>query len=1622
MEGELKKPDEHPGNVLGTGLCRYLPVSKDDEIRDSQWDSVNQRDTAESKGISSESEMSEGLPVPNDASSYCHNLCDCSQQEDGDTCMSTESPLEVRGCWDGVVPDTDEPPRRPRRKAACKVNYVFSSDSNNEDDVATRTDESSALQCSVTITQFFSYVGSDTKMNSGSDETAGDEDRLHHESDTKSEVESNRANVELINEMDDAEGDSEKSPSLLQEHNVASSKEPSPRISSQQIADGALPMLVCDESTRNNCKECFSQTTHFPITKFFYPTVKATSKPRSPQSDKEESQTTENTEDENENDEEIENERTVCEAAHYTKEDEESDEKGDENEETSIQEEKAMVTHMSASTANSQASESTTSGEERDSDKEEKSKQPSTYSILKFLTPVVTPVEIPSYEEDNDNYDKSDANDRENWALITEVLMPSSEYQSLPSCHTFLTQSEMSMPDVLSKIREIQSKSFPDDLHQPLEVSVIIDNSREDLPNVHSSTEESTDEDYTKIMEEEGCMLRLCEPVRYCEEDLSENGLGSKADRQLRRSRDDMDFGAVKRRVEERTIVSDTDLSGESDSGLTRRSTSHLEKVEKEPESHNLFCREGTKQKKAVTRRQPLKKKRCQLISKEERLSLKENHCTNEKAAGSCIQKAGKKDRNSRLGLVCKEGREKNKRKTNSHQQKPTKMKDGNLNSMVTDEDTNDHLQENGKKDKPINCSDKEDESNCRDDTYQRRRRKRRRRLISKQELDQGEESQEVGCDIGQLEPTHGYVETSKNYTQHKRRSARLASMHNQHIVIPDPNEDSQEDGPDMSKEGIKPDKAATMKTKTPTQEACRQLFPLFCKAAKDQSNVVDINNIKSSLMTGCSEPEMSSTFPQPKANKVISQPPTANYVPFPNISHVLQYSNKTADQQPDSKGFVVRETPCLSFTDLQSLHIEPLYLGLFTSCQCKAESPAFVHVVSIEEKERQQLVDDITRSTSAIDVCAMYKKFLEEAEGCNVNVWTEVFAPCNKNEVVGNKSALAKIYKWLKGWDKSDETVKTRKEFPIKRSMALDDKEDLDWLDEDDDFVVLRQHRKRKRPLHYAIESDSESEEEDTNPCKAMLLLGRHGSGKTASVYACAKDLGLTVIELNASTGRSGRTVQASLTEATQSRHLSNIDTTDPKPGGTKTTTYDIRTEQKGKPNKLLFHPAFASFLKSGTSVNCENKKELGVASRQRKTMRNMIKSDSETDEIVKGIETDAGVSQVKDVNEKSSTKQAGYGQVVQGKGPTVVLLDDVDVVFETDTGFWSAVSSIVRTSKRPVIMTAVDESVLEKVDFPFEVIRFEQVEKVQAELLTLLQLICLAAGVHVDPDALKSLSEYYRTDIRRCINTIQFWCSTVKTDTAVPSSTAWPMHLDCLKSIQIKSSSEPNSQTKEIASTSCSPWFWASSNSFKLSSEISYQNDLEVDLLLPFLFSEYNNEGTKANSVSTRDVCYAELDTLAQWCQSMSDKDIFQYQTRQTHLNADWRCCEQPSLIDDLPVVSIDGDESLETELASSLVAASLNYSHVQFLNRLPSIYGERTGHKNGDIILDTSHLVSQQKKLEQVMASRLSLLNQVTNSLPNYLHCSQEVISTHYLPSIRAICSTEKFNKKRHTKRRR
>jgi hypothetical protein len=112
------------------------------------------------------------------------------------------------------------------------------------------------------------------------------------------------------------------------------------------------------------------------------------------------------------------------------------------------------------------------------------------------------------------------------------------------------------------------------------------------------------------------------------------------------------------------------------------------------------------------------------------------------------------------------------------------------------------------------------------------------------------------------------------------------------------------------------------------------------------------------------------------------------------------------------------------------------------------------------------------------------------------------------------------------------------------------------------------------------------------------------------------------------------------------------------------------------------------------------------------------------------------------------------------------LVLFEEVDVVFATDKGFFSALRELLRIAKTPVVLTcnAVTDEVADLLRdvSPHIDLRFGPVR--HAELLLHLQLVCLAEGrrcadVVAQTNDVKQLVEHVGGDVRRSLLALQFW-----------------------------------------------------------------------------------------------------------------------------------------------------------------------------------------------------------------------------------------------------------------------
>ncbi|KAM4691155.1 ATPase family AAA domain-containing protein 5 [Rhinophrynus dorsalis] len=315
--------------------------------------------------------------------------------------------------------------------------------------------------------------------------------------------------------------------------------------------------------------------------------------------------------------------------------------------------------------------------------------------------------------------------------------------------------------------------------------------------------------------------------------------------------------------------------------------------------------------------------------------------------------------------------------------------------------------------------------------------------------------------------------------------------------------------------------------------------------------------------------------------------------------------------------------------------------------------------------KKLKRLEQDISPD---VPHCEEAKQSSVVSDTINEDVlWTEKYQPQNSSEMIGNSSAIKQLHGWLKEW-------KVRAEKDEKRSqMQKTDKDKSDAWDHSD-FL------------------DSDSEEEETL-CNTMLITGPSGVGKTAAVYACAQELGFKVFEVNASCQRSGRQILTHLKEATQSHQVDQQGVNAHKPCFFNSLNTAKSPRKINSPKNVVSSPRKPPASPRGAG----NRKGLAP-----KSLANFFKAHpkQKTEEKRKIHEVPKEAVKVelslKDTERRINRNHQDTVQQEQGSeeshrkmATSLILFEEVDVIFDDDYGFLSAIKTFMSTAKRPVILT---------------------------------------------------------------------------------------------------------------------------------------------------------------------------------------------------------------------------------------------------------------------------------------------------------------------------------------------
>ncbi|XP_044252940.1 ATPase family AAA domain-containing protein 5 [Tribolium madens] len=408
--------------------------------------------------------------------------------------------------------------------------------------------------------------------------------------------------------------------------------------------------------------------------------------------------------------------------------------------------------------------------------------------------------------------------------------------------------------------------------------------------------------------------------------------------------------------------------------------------------------------------------------------------------------------------------------------------------------------------------------------------------------------------------------------------------------------------------------------------------------------------------------------------------------------------------------------------------------------------------------------------------------------------MWTEKYRARTSLDIIGNHKVVSSLKAWLSHWS-------------------------------------LKENKRRNSESDFDI-TDSDSRDSTTSG-NTVILKGPPGSGKTSSIYAVCSELGYNILEVNASSKRTGKRLIQELQEATQSHQ----------------------------------------------------------------------------------------------VKKKQNTSKC------------VLLVEDVDVVFDQDEGFSAALSQIMSTSKRPIVLTTTDEpsSAIQRIINDCRVFHFSPLTSI---LTVWLQILCLIEGYFVKIESLGELLAYNRGDIRRTLLQLQLWVTSggqpdgnhvgsTGGDTSVSIDIEDDPNLFGLDTEGASDAIQTHSNCVGQVLTNFKSFSWPHCNNF----ELMWWNFPRILNMPDFSNYRLNRENCDLTGGKTEKV---KFQALVNCYDSLAFADVICGKNRfEESLERTWRSKEKDSLTLEENFSLFNNSTDLSNEIAQFLLSGQINYFKDNFDN---------------------------------------------------------------------------------------
>lgn len=394
--------------------------------------------------------------------------------------------------------------------------------------------------------------------------------------------------------------------------------------------------------------------------------------------------------------------------------------------------------------------------------------------------------------------------------------------------------------------------------------------------------------------------------------------------------------------------------------------------------------------------------------------------------------------------------------------------------------------------------------------------------------------------------------------------------------------------------------------------------------------------------------------------------------------------------------------------------------------------------VISTGLKARQHLANNLNGSPDHPALINRFQQLDSSASSfdkgdCETIAWSQKYAPKKSSDVLQKSKEMATLKEWLQsltiasveGALKDNKKVATKCDSERQKSkgkrrkrpadlddfMVSDDEDgtDMQMMTEDELALDSNEITQSKQSV-IRIGSQNSNEATKSKNWNTFLLSGPHGCGKTAAAYAVAAELGFEVFEINPSNKRSGKDILDRVGDMTRN-HLVRRDKRALNVGEPKLMDSLDKPVQEQK-----------SVLNSFFGQVDKNKK----AEQKRSDM---------SDEV--------GTSKAQAQSQKQS----------------IILLEEVDVLFESDKQFWEVVLNLAVQSRRPILLTCNNESLLPLDTLSLQgILRFNPTPvDIAADYLL---LVAAQEGHLLDRNATTSLYNSKGQDLRASLTTLNFWC----------------------------------------------------------------------------------------------------------------------------------------------------------------------------------------------------------------------------------------------------------------------